>query len=223
MAVALNVITFAQQKDSEEWERLRSTADVAMLQQFIVSHPSSKFADLASHRIDEIEWERVDKKDPAAVKAFLRSHPDMNLEAPGSGARERAREQPAANTVAMGPPAASISAPAQTKPDNLNAFENALDRMIRAYEARSVDQLREAWPSISTDFVKRTQKAFKEADRIRMTLRRVGEPEIDGDTALITCWRTIVTVYSGSEHATDAKIVVRLRRTGGDWFVDAIF
>src|SRR5688500_14193882 len=84
----------------QDWSKIKNTTETTELEEFITKYPDSKFAGLASRRMDELAWQKVDKSDSNAVLQFLRTHADFKAEEPAQR-RDRQRAT-AANARAGG-------------------------------------------------------------------------------------------------------------------------
>lgn len=192
-----------------EWNKVSASKSVAELNEFISRHPESKFADLASRRIDELAWEKVNKNDAAAVREFARKHPDMPVNLPAAPA-EPPRE-----------PERIVSK--QRQSPSYDAISATLNQYAQAYESKNADDVRLVWPRMPSDSFKLIQRTFREASSIKMRISIEKDPEIQGDKATVVCRRTLDTLYDDNKsNPTESVITVRLRRIGQGWVIDQI-
>ncbi len=138
--------------DQREWDGLRNSNDVPALQAFAKKYPGSALAEQAKRRIEQLDWEAVDKKDLVALKGFLQKHGD------GSYARQATAE------IGRLEQANGVAADRQ-------AVRQALARYAAAYDRMDARALQEAWPAIPRDTLDTISSSFKNARSMRMELR----------------------------------------------------
>jgi hypothetical protein len=61
--------------ERREWDRVSADSKVAAFADFLQKYPQSSHAAEAKQRVQELEWQSVDKTQPAALEAFLSQHP----------------------------------------------------------------------------------------------------------------------------------------------------
>jgi len=207
--------TLASGQDEAEWNRIRETKSEAELLSFMQKYPESKFASMASRRIDMLAWEQVDKTNPQAVKDFLRRYPDLQLELPAA--------VQAANTTASEGATSSQQAAART---GATRQAEGIDKVLRdltfAYESRNIDRIRTIWPGISKDALKEVQQTFKDGSPVKMALEPASPAHVEGATAIAICRQTLDTVQSGRPNVITSLVSIKLRRLGREWVIESI-
>jgi serine/threonine protein kinase len=189
--------------DQREWDSLRNSRDTAALQAFAKKYPSSALADQAQRRIEQLDWDAVNKKDAAALKSFLQKHAD------GAYARQAEAE------------AAKLEQAAGAASDR-QAIRQALTKYAAAYDQMDARALQEAWPGIPREILSTISQSFKNARSTRMELRPLEEPAVSGDTAIVPCQRLISQTFDKKPIEAQDRIAVRLRRRGAGWVIDSI-
>jgi hypothetical protein len=108
-------------------------------------------------------------------------------------------------------------------PDPL-AIKSALNRYKQAYESESLDDLKQAWPSMSKNDQKTTKAVFDQFNAIRLTLTcNDGDIHILGDAATVTCTQSAVFTQKGKKQPVPPTTTTfKLRRQGANWVVDGV-
>ena len=77
------------------------------------------------------------------------------------------------------------------------------------------------WPSFPAVAQQRTRELFKAAKSLSMTLS-IGDPQIAGKTAAVTCKRTrdIVRPDEGGGHTQD-QVVFHMTKPAGRWIIES--
>jgi hypothetical protein len=126
---------------------------------------------------------------------------------------------------ALPPAAAPTPAPAPEAappPVPEERIGELIDRYKEALEARSFDQLKRVWPSLSGPAESAMRQEFKQATRITV---EIGDPRISvaGGSGTATFIRkyTVVTV-EGQRLQSTTQAAMDVRRTGNSWVIDAI-
>jgi serine/threonine-protein kinase len=131
-------------------------------------------------------------------------------------------------------PAVQVPAPPEipNKPDrsavNIGSAERtavlaALERYRQAYESESVDEIAKVWPSLSKQQRKTLKETFSGVQAFRMTLH-VGEPQIAGNEALVSCEQSVVRTERGKvQNPQTNSVEIRLTKLGdGTWVVGSV-
>lgn len=238
MLIAVSAcVCIAQTTDEAEWNRIRETKSETELLAFMEKYPQSKFAAFASRRIDLLAWEKVDKKDPEAIKRFLRAYPDLEVELPATlqgaitlgphkSVESKTTEPAAPANIAQNVPARAVETATSAERTSASRQSEGIDKALReltlAYENKSVDGIRTIWPTISQDVLKKVQQAFRDASSIKMTLAPTSPALVEGSTAIAICRRTLDTVYDGRSNILTSLVSIKLRRIGQEWVIESI-
>jgi hypothetical protein len=203
----------APQPNPEEadWERIRSSGDVAALDAFLKRYPSGRFVSQARRRAELIEWNTVqDSEGLAPLRAFAAKYPEGEFAAKASA---RAREIEARSAAQQ-------------------EIRQLLRRFAAAYQRKSLNEIREMWPSLGRDSAKAFADSFAQSDRIEFQLTPTADPVLDEPlsgssyaspafmgAAKVVCLRKVRTVGRRGERppATDDKVTIRVRRADGKW------
>jgi hypothetical protein len=199
--------------DETEWNRIRTTKSEAELLAFMQKYPDSKFANFASRRIDELEWEKVDKTNPAAVKDFLRRFPDLQVEIP---AAMQARLESQSHSDEQQPGGRSAAA------GQAEGIEKTLHDLTLAYGSRNMEAVRSLWPGLPNDAAKKTQQLFKDASSLNLKLEPTSPAIIEGDVAIIVCRQTLDTAQDDRAKIDTSLVSVKMKRVGQQWLIQSL-
>jgi len=117
--------------------------------------------------------------------------------------------------------AAAPVAPVNTEP---LAVKAALNRYKEAYESESLDDLKQAWPSIGKDQQKNAKAVFDQFNAVRLNMTcRDEDIHIQGDSATAICGQSAVFTQKGKKQPVPPTTsTFRLRKQGAGWVVDSI-
>ncbi len=189
--------------DARQWRQIEKSDKISDFQDFIAKFPTSPLADRASRRIDELDWEKVDKKDADAVQEFIRKHPDMKVDAANpEGARQRVDSTPA--------------------PNAREQIVAVLEKLSKASQTLDAAQLTSIWPNAPRDFFRKIQKSANGSRNPRVLFRPVSDPHVEGDTAVVSCWRTVLTGTGDDEKPVETKMIIRLKHGNSGWTIEEI-
>jgi energy-coupling factor transporter ATP-binding protein EcfA2 len=104
------------------------------------------------------------------------------------------------------------------------AIHSALNRYREAYESESLDDLKQAWPSMSKNDQKNTKAVFDQFNAIRLTITCPDSGiQIQGDAATVTCTQSAVFTQKGKKQPVPPTTTTfKLRRQGTGWVVDSV-
>jgi serine/threonine-protein kinase len=151
----------------------------------------------------EEEWARAGAaSNPAALDAFRRKYPQSPY-VPQAAARIEQMERESARRDILG----------------------VVRRYQAAFEGRDLDSIRSVWPGLSREQLHSLEENFKMTRSLSMTLRPAGDPEIQGDSASVSCQRTITAHFRGenrSRKPAEHQVVIRLKRSANAWVIESI-
>lgn len=184
----------------EEWERLSGTTDVGGLEAFR-RRASDQYSQLAEKRIEELEWNAAQgSRDPQRLRAFRERHPRSAHAIRAASEADRIERESAGRAV-----------------------QDALNRYKAAFEGRDIAAVRAIWPALGGSQAQAIENGFKNSKSIRMTLAMVGEPQIQGNSATVTCSRKqVIQTRSGPPLTPEHTVTFRLRKAGDGWVIDSI-
>lgn len=191
--------------EAEAWDRVRSSNDIAVLDRFRASYPNGAFSGDAARRIEQIEWER------ASAANDTKAYRDFVAKYPGGQFSDRARAE-----------LAKLDKAGQTAA-NRRLVDSALARYRQAFENRDLDSLKSVWPGLSRSELSSIQNFFRIARSISLQLRLTGDPEINGDTAVVRSRRVMsASDERGPLPAQDQMVTIHLRKSGDAMVIDSV-
>ncbi len=141
-----------------------------------------------------------DSKDPAVLDAFLSRYPNSPM---ADQARDRLSEL-------------------RLTSDRKGVMQT-LKRYADAYQHKNTDELQTIWPDLAKPDRKKIADSFKSAASIQIELKPSGDPTISGDTATVSCERSLLYTFSGGEQKTFADhVTIRLRKKAGTWLIEDV-
>jgi ketosteroid isomerase-like protein len=132
----------------------------------------------------------------------------------------RADEAAKARQSEARPPPPRAEEPAGPPAEQL--VREVIARYTGALQARSMEELRRLWPTMTAAQQRAIRSEFDNARSIRV---EVINPhiEVGGDTATATFLRRYELLTSdGRRLQTDTKTTIVLRKTGGSWLIDDV-
>jgi len=134
---------------------------------------------------------------------------------PGGDTKDVARVEVKAPT----PPPANAT-------DDQSAIQGVLDSYIVAYQNKDRLTLRHIWPTMSDKNFKEMQGVFKDAESIRITLRKTAPPQVSGNTAVAACIQDVVIKSGGQTQPQFSQpATFHLKKLGDsdrDWVIERI-
>jgi hypothetical protein len=202
----------AQQEVAQlDFEAIQNTTDTAALEDFVQKYPVGPYHDRTLVRLDDLLWERTGKaRDASSARAYLQRFPK------GRHADDARQRLDQLTKVAETRPQAArptFSAPAPSVVDNNRAILEVLAEYQRAYENKSIEELRKIWPAMSRQQISGVDDFFKTASSITMNYTISAGPEITGDEAVVTLQQSLSYMVDGKlEKAKPASLTVRLKK-----------
>jgi Flp pilus assembly protein TadD len=228
-----------KQIEAEEWDRVRGSNNPQELDDFVRRHPGGAHQDEArersarlrqqlqadaARRVEQTVWDAADKTKKAALQDFLSRF--------GSGAHaEEARalvgeiEKREADSIAAQrakedreqEQGVRVLADEQSIARSLSAFESA-------YNAKDLQALRAAWPSMPKNTGDELGAQFRYAKSLMFRIRQSAPPVIMGNFATVPCTRALdLTTRDGQKVASgNERVRVTLERTGSGWLIRSI-
>ena len=119
---------------------------------------------------------------------------------------------------------ATGSRPSVPTVDDKKAILNVVKQYQKGYQDKQVDQLKEVWPGMTQQQIKKLGVFFNSASAVTLSYNIIGDPEINGDEATVTFMQSIgYTIKGQSEKLKPAKILMKLKkRAQENWHIDSI-
>jgi PEGA domain len=110
--------------------------------------------------------------------------------------------------------------------DDQSGIQRLLDSYVVAFQAKDRVQLRHIWPTMSDKTFKDMQSNFKDAESIRLTLRKNGPAQLNGDTGTVACVQDTEIKVGGQVQSLSNSATFYVRKLGdsssADWIIDHV-
>jgi tetratricopeptide (TPR) repeat protein len=205
---------------AQEWERVRGSASVARMEEFLKKYPTAPQSTTARQLVDDLRWSEWNKRDVASLKEFATRHPESAhvREAQQMAAR---LETEARESAAAAQRAAEQQKQAESSRTERNAIYAALARYVAAFEKKDIDALKAAYPEMPAASVEQMKRAFSNRGvRMTMSVQPLSDPEIRGATASMKCQVSTITVANGrSSNSAPKQVTMQLVKRGSEWVI----
>jgi hypothetical protein len=189
------------------------------LEAFLRDYPSGdRHAQIYRH-LDDVAWQKTDKSEVTSLQSYAARFPD------GKHVGE-ARSDLDALTQSMPMPAM----PSIPVVDYRVAVLEVIAQFNRAYNDRSIDELKNIWPSMDKRQIASQRDFFKTASSVTSTYRIDEGPQISGDEATVKFTQVVTYMVKGTSQKISRNWirVVKLRRvesrrgTPGGWKINSM-
>jgi hypothetical protein len=188
----------------QAWNQIKSSNDITQYETFIKNHPNSPHGEEAERKMEEIDWQSLNK-DAAWLRGFLSRHPNgahfgdaRNRLAVLEKAQdeERRREEEKRAVLAV-----------------LKAYEDASNRM-------NADEMAQIYPGVAIATVR---KAFKDDRSYGLSLAPETPKIGNNNTASVRCLRLVrETPIVGRPQQREDRVTIELRKDSGHWLIERI-
>jgi hypothetical protein len=227
--------------EMQRWLAVANAGDLAAVQAYLREYPAGRFTAQARDRALQLEWNGLrSRNDPEAVIALADFLDRCHEGPPCADARARmnylkgedeewvrdSHSEGVANLQAYLTkyPQGRYVQQAQdsiAKRNDEKQIRDIIEQYAEAYDRRDLDGLIALWPSFPAVAQQRTRELFKAAKSLSMSFS-VGDPQITGSSAVITCKRTrdVVRPDEGGGHTQD-QVVFHMTKQAGRWMIDS--
>ena len=190
---------------AQEWERIASSRDVAILDNFRRKYPDTPFARQATQKIEQLEWEGAKSAgDASAYQTFLRKYP--------SGSYSEMAKTALANLDTQ-----------RIVASERQAVRDVLRRYSEAYDRKNAAEVAALYPALNAKDLKKIRDSFKAAQSVHMTLQPIGDLQITGDRVTVPCARSLQFTFKDSAPSPIAdNVTVQLSKRGGLWIIESV-
>jgi hypothetical protein len=189
---------------AQEWERIASSRDTAVLENFRKKYPDTPFARQAGQKIEQLDWESSKSAgDTAALRAFLLKYPH--------GLYSESAKASLANLDT------------QRTASERQAIRDVLRHYSEAYDRKDAEQVAALHPALNNKDLKKVRDSFKAAQSVQMTLRPLEDPQINGERATVTCARSLqYTFKDGTPGPIKDTVRIELSKQRGLWIIESV-
>ena len=218
--------------ESTAYNQTLSSNDESILRQFLRRYPNSKYASQVANRLEEIEWNNLNKGDLTALDTFLGAHPQGHHSNEARKLVDELQREQGEFLDAMrddsspvlksfldrhpdGPYAEQVRAKLSLRRER-QAVLDVLHNYETAYNKHDFEGILRVWPSCPEKYRKIIRDSFNSPQTLSLRLEVRGEPEINGDFATVKCQE----VRSGALNATSA-VTITLVRDKDKWLIQS--
>ena len=203
-------------KENQRFQEASNSSDEATLRALLKDHPSGPQHDKIYGRLDDVIWGKTRTDDVAGLRAYVEKMSDGKYVS-------QAREQIEKLTEAAKPPQRTQPTlpPPTITVDERKAVLAILDQYKKAYENKNVPELVRLGPAVGDP--RQFEAFFKRADSVRWDYLLIGEPQFDGNQAIVTLTESFSYVLDNRPIKQQKKTVMRLTKgASGAWTIQSI-
>jgi hypothetical protein len=218
--------------EAAEYAAIADSTDPSLLQQYLRKYPNSKNTTQVLNKLEDLDWKKVDRKDLAALDAFLQNHPqrqhadearelvaELQSDQTDFIAAEKAGSGEALQAYLKRHPSSPYAEQVRQKlsqQQDKEAVLTVLHRYEESYNRQDLDGIVNLWPSCPDRIRKILRESFHSAEKQKLQLTVEGDPDIKGNFASVRGQET----RSGSLTST-APVSITLVRQSGGWFIQS--
>ena len=195
------------------FQEARNSGNEAVLQAFLRDYPSGNRHDQMLGRSDDLAWERTNKNDKASLLAYIARTPPGRYTSQAHDALERLTE--------VAKPTKPTKLVVDPKMDVLRLIE----RYVKAYNDRSVEELRQIWPDMDKKQVSSMHDFFRTAKNVKSTYTLLAEPEISDSEATVRITQLTTFVLEGQQQKLSGTRTLKLKLgpgTSASWEISSV-
>ena len=221
--------------EAQDWSRVSAASDPAQIEDYLKKYPSGAHKAEAESRLPDLVWGKINQNDAGALQGYLNRFP-KSPHAPDAARKmddvlwtklDKSNSQMLRDFVAGNPNSTHLTdaKPLLNKMDLKDAETKgilaALDKFNAAFQDQKARELKEIWPSAEEKYL--SALPGRGGYKLVFTLRPTGEPEINGDKAVIQCEvSSMTTKPSGEPTTTKNTFNVQLYKKGS-WLISQPF
>jgi hypothetical protein len=223
-----------KQLEAQEWTQIANSAKPEDFDSYIRNHPGGahleqariRAAELrqqmragAAQQVDQSAWERVDPRNREQLQDYLSRFPS------GSHVQEaRARIADADRQAAEALAAQRLREQKDQEQAKRAGDEQAITKVVRDFEAaynqKDLAELQKLWSGIP---VATFRRQFREAKDLKFQLQLIGQPTLNGNSAMALCTRSLnYKAQSGGVFTNSERVKLTLTREGSGWVIRSI-
>jgi hypothetical protein len=220
--------------EAQEWEQIATSTNPEDFDRFLRNHAGGAHQEQARNRaaelrqqlaanaarqLEQASWERLDPNNREQIEEYLSRFPG-GAHAPDARERIAELDRQAAE---------SLAAQRQRELKEQERVKSAADQQAilklvqdfeAAYNRRDLVSLQKLWAGAP---ITAYQKQFQEAKQLAYQLQPTGQPIAAGNSASVTCTRTLIYKgQSGGLQTHSDRVKVTLSREPSGWLIRAI-
>jgi hypothetical protein len=221
--------------EAQDWSRVSATSDPAQIEDYLKKYPSGAHKAEAESRLPDLVWGKINQNDAGALQGYLNRFPKSPHALDAARKMDdvlwtkldKSNSQILRDFVAGNPKSTHLTeAKSLLNKMDLRDAETkgilaALDKFNAAFQDQKARELKEIWPSAEEKYL--SALPGRGGYKLVFTLRPTGEPEINGDKAVIQCEvSSMTTKPSGQPTTTKNTFNVQLYKKGS-WLISQPF
>jgi PEGA domain len=222
----------AETADAADYAAIADSTDPIALRQYLQKYPTSKNAAQVRNRIEEIDWKNANRTDLQSLDAFLQAHPqgqhanearllveELQRDQGDFIAAEKAGSSEGLQDYLKRHPNSPYAEQVRQKLSQLQDKEavlSVLHRYEESYNRQDLDGIVKLWPSCPDRTKRVLQASFHSAEKEKLQLGVLGDPDIKGNFASVRGQE----IRSGVLTST-AQVTITLVRQNGSWFIQS--
>jgi serine/threonine-protein kinase len=202
------------------------------LQSYLNRYPQGAHASQAQELLNEItqaensrqeqaDWDAVDTKNKASLTNYLATHASGKHAAEVRQALNDLIKQEQLKAAQDAQAAASLRKAQEQSQADANSILSTINRYADAWGKKDMGTIVGLFPTLDRRTVK---KSLGDVNTIQMILKPTAAPSVTGDTATVSCTRSVQQSFrNGPEMSPPpTAVTVRLSRHGANWLIDSI-
>ena len=221
--------------EAQDWSRISAASDPAQIEDYLKKYPSGAHKAEAESRLPDLVWGKINQNDAGALQGYLNRFPKSPHALDAARKMDdvlwtkldKSNSQILRDFVAGNPnsthltEAKSLLNKMDLRDAETKGIQAALDKFNAAFQDQKARELKEIWPSAEEKYL--SALPGRGGYKLVFTLRPTGEPEINGDKAVIQCEvSSMTTKPSGQPTTTKNTFNVQLYKKGS-WLISQPF
>ena len=185
--------------EAQDWSRVSAASDPAQIEDYLKKYPSGAHKAEAESRLPDLVWGKINQNDAGALQGYLNRFPKSPHALDAARKMDdvlwtkldKSNSQMLRDFVAGNPnsthltEAKSLLNKMDLRDAETKGIQAALDKFNAAFQDQKARELKEIWPSAEEKYL--SALPGRGGYKLVFTLRPTGEPEINGDKAVIQC------------------------------------
>ena len=185
-----------------DFQSVQRASDPSVVERYLNSHPTGKFRKEARDRLDDLIWAHTNPGDQGSLKAYEATFPD------GKHVGEASKDLEKLTRVS--PPSSAPS-----PPDDPQAVLGVVAQYQKAYQDRSLDELKKIWPAMSQKQVGGVSDFFSGVSSVVLRYDIAGVELHENDATVKFTQSLSYTDRRGKAVRNASPVIMKLKRASG--------
>ncbi|HLJ48089.1 MAG TPA: protein kinase [Bryobacteraceae bacterium] len=219
--------------EAQDWSRVANSSRIEELQDYVRKHPSGAHEREAQSRIDQLrqaetarkeqaDWDAVDRNNKAALQDYLTRH---------SGSPHAQDARTLLDAIQKRESAASAAAAERERQEKLAEQEKAgkaadaqaIVQVLAEFETAYNNKDPQAMARVYSPLPAGLSSELKQYKSVSFQIRATEQPQVNGDSATVTCTRSLSVVAGGGHYSQpNERVRVSLVKAGSRWTIREI-